>query len=274
MLYRGAMARRAIALALLVCAGADAAPWCSTGMSQPDFAEDSDQPSIDVILVQAPLFSSDPKIGQKLRWFGMFHTALVLSQQLPGVPPQNWTLELAAVTNVIASTLPRIVDEDLIWDNDARYCVTPGILWGREHWTQSYEVVTRLTARQGRKVFADFVLPLNASGHKRRPLYQLWRVASRSDPKTDFIKDLTCGDGVSWFLKHAQLLGAPLPSDFTFKSTKVDILADRIKPVNRSSPDEWSQVVDYFRGMQQEVQPNQTFVERLETLWGRYRSGI
>ena len=34
------------------------------------------------------------------------------------------------VTNVLGAVLPKIDNGTLSWNNDARYCVTPGVLWG------------------------------------------------------------------------------------------------------------------------------------------------
>lgn len=39
---------------------------------------------VDFLVVQAPLFSTNPRIGTKLRWLNLYHTALVVKQDLPG----------------------------------------------------------------------------------------------------------------------------------------------------------------------------------------------
>lgn len=41
-------------------------------------------PKVDFLVVQAPLFSTNPRIGTKLRWLNLYHTALVVKQDLPG----------------------------------------------------------------------------------------------------------------------------------------------------------------------------------------------
>ena len=49
---------------------------------------------VEFFVVQAPLFSTNPRIGTKLRWLNLYHTALVLQQQLPGRDPdQGWGVQ-------------------------------------------------------------------------------------------------------------------------------------------------------------------------------------
>lgn len=247
------------------------AGWCHDGISVPDLLDDGGMPSVEVIVVQAPLFSTNPKIGQKLRWVGLFHTALVFVQSVNG-NAKNWTLEFAAVTNVLGSTLPQLDEENrtLHWDNAARYCATEGILWGREHWTQMFEPVMRLTAAQVSQLFQGFVLPLNNTQRSAKPRYQLWEVVSR-DPTAHqpLVQDITCGDGTSWVLHHATtVLGAQLRSDFQLHYTSIVVPAEAVEPANVSDPEEWQKVFDYFREMVQVVRGKEAALARLfDVLW-------
>ena len=48
------------------------------------------------------------------------------------------------VTNVVGAVLPNIENDTLTWNNDARYCVTPGVLWGEARLTS---VTVRMSDR-------------------------------------------------------------------------------------------------------------------------------
>lgn len=93
--------------------------WCKNGIEMPHLLDDDGNLSVsqlqvlfssifqaglslscevELLVVQAPLFSTNPQIGQKLRWLDLFHTALVLKQQLPGKEPKNWTIEFDSVS--------------------------------------------------------------------------------------------------------------------------------------------------------------------------------
>ncbi|CAL1164894.1 unnamed protein product [Cladocopium goreaui] len=63
--------------------------WCNEGIKVPDFQDDGGNLSVEFFVVQAPLFSTNPHIGTKLRWLNLYHTALVLQQQLPGRDPEG-----------------------------------------------------------------------------------------------------------------------------------------------------------------------------------------
>ena len=43
---------------------------------------------------------------------------------------KNWTVEFDSVTNVLGAIKPQIEGDQVIWDHDARFCATEGVLWG------------------------------------------------------------------------------------------------------------------------------------------------
>lgn len=144
---------------------------------------------------------------------------------------------------MLGAILPHINGTSLSWSNDARYCVTSGILWGEAHWSQMpfgvwstiefrsrFEPVLHLDASRARRIFSDFIPSVNHTAHHEKPLYQLWRVESSTET---LVKDITCGDGVSastrflktkrssdsdWILDFAsrELHAAPLFEPFAF----------------------------------------------------------
>ncbi|CAJ1370415.1 unnamed protein product [Effrenium voratum] len=232
--------------------------WCATGTKLPDFTEDEGQASVELVYAQSPLFSTNPKIGTKLRWLNLYHTALVVVQKLPGVEPKNWTIEFDSVTNVAGAVLPNISGMNLTWNNDARYCVTEGILWGEAHWSKMFEVAVRLSAAQARQIFTEFIPSVNNTAHHTKPLYQLWRAQSRTDET--LVKDITCGDGVNWILHYAATVLQVKPvAGFELKFTSIVFRADRLDPVDSS---EWTEVVKYFQSLVQFMGPHQSELQR------------
>lgn len=233
-------------------------PFCTNGISAPDFVLDHGKPSVDVIVAQTPLFSTNPSFGQKLGLFGLYHTAIVLSQEYvacnngtSGCFPvrRNWTLEFDYTGgSIIKGIMPKILGNTLRWDNNARFCLTQGVLWGRGHWTKSFDTAMRITAEQANQTFQDFVYPVNSTSGG--PQYQLWRVVQErwfGQFRQTLVMDTTCSDGASWFLHHvATVLGVTPRPGFKLKGTVALVNADHISLVNRSDPREWHDVVQYY----------------------------
>ena len=233
--------------------------WCNTGIKVPDFSDDGGNASVDFLVVQAPLFSTNPRIGTKLRWLNLYHTALVVKQDLPGVASKNWTIEFDSVTNVLGAVLPSINGSTLSWNNDARFCITQGILWGEAHWSKMFDSVLRLNASSARKIFTDFIPSVNDTAHLSKPLYQLWRVISHSSET--LVKDITCGDGVNWILDYASRELHATPA-FELKYTSIVIRAERISSVRVNGAD-WPAVVKYFEGMSNVTEGKQSALRRV-----------
>eukprot|EP00439_Symbiodinium_sp_Y106_P039898 s2022_g4.t2 len=254
------------ALLLLPCsAQLPSKDWCATGIAVPDFAEDAGvTPTVNAYVVQ------------KLGLFDLYHTAMVFRQEIPGQEPRNWTVEFDSVTNVLGAVLPKIDNGTLSWNNDARYCVTPGVLWGEAHWSKMslgwhcicsrsyfilillqsvanftlFDLALQLTSVQATKIFTDLIPSVNRTAHQSRPLYQLWR-------------DITCGDGINWILHFASTrLQVPVEASFELKFTSILFHADRLNPVAVGS-EQWPDVVKYFEGMIQAMASHQTLLERL-----------
>jgi len=226
--------------------------WCANGAKIPDFAEDGGEPSISVIVAQAALFSNSPTMKRKLGLFGLFHTVLVFRQDAGGQVKSEryWTLEFDATTNVAGATLPHINGSQLTWHNDARFCLTQGILWGREHWHKSFEVVTHIHKDNATRLFERFLQPLNHTGNHTWPKYQLWHVVTRGSPQKSLIGDLTCGDGVNWALHYLrENMSIPLVPSFRLRYSRIQINAVSATPVNRQDAGEWQRIVEYFQGM-------------------------
>jgi len=202
---------------------------------------------VDIILAQAPLFSVNPAIGKKMGWIGMYHSAIILAQN-----ERFWTLEFAAVTNVLSTALPTIRGDELTWSNDARYCITEGILWGREHWSETYDVVMTVNSAHARRAISDFVGSINTTSHGSKPQYQMFKVVSDGlfEQKKTLIDDITCSQGIVWFLDYiARVLGVPPRKGFKLRLTSTEVHARSVELVNTTVEKEWADVVDYFKHM-------------------------
>jgi len=235
--------------------------WCATGIEarSADFGWDWGRPSVDIVVAQAPLFSSNPGIGQKLKWFNMYHTAVILQQdgRVIGGANRTLTIEFDSVTNVAGAALPgNITGDELIWSNDARFCITRGVLWGPEHWTKTFDAVARVTAHQAQRLLSDFVWHLNHTEHGAKPSYQLWKVVSGiSGQEQTLVPDITCGQGVAWVLNYATTkLGATLRTGFELRYTTTVLNVGHIEPVNVSDVSEWRSLVEFYKLQKQVTQ--------------------
>lgn len=241
--------------------------WCAEGQRRPTFADDSGVPSVDIFLAQAPLFSNLKSVGQKLKYLGLFHTALIFSQALPDGTRRNWTVEFAAVGNVLNSIVPKVMGNELHWNSDARYCATEGTLWGQDHWTHAFRNLTRVTGQQVDRLFTEFVLPLNKTDSTSKPFYQLWKVVNKHHPETVIVKDITCGDGAIWLLDYMfKHLAVPVPPGIHIETTQVKIPAAGVEVVDTSNPAEWANVIAYFLKFNELVAANRSAIHRASTL--------
>lgn len=224
---------------------------------------------MDVIVAQAPLFSTNPKFGQKLGWLGLYHTTLVLSQTNSSGNPQFWTLEFDYIRgNVLTSIIPDVIDGRMVWNKSARFCLSEGLLWGREHWTKTFKKVARLSAAEAQSMLNQFIVPLNSTASDMPPQYQLWRVVKPStfpwgDSKV-LIPDVTCADGVNWILHYlSKLAHVPLLPDFKLRGTSVFLSADRVLRVSQEDSAAWADMNEYFSTLKDLISANKTEIERL-----------
>lgn len=227
--------------------------FCTDGIAAPELASDGGIPSVDVILAQAPLFSTNPRVGDLGKYFNAFHSALVFAQG-QGEERHYWTLEFDFTGgNLLTGITPAINGTALAWSNDARFCLEDGIKWGLKHWDQTYEMVARVTADQLRRTFNEFVLARNRTEHGMPPQYQLWRVAEEDwlgHPGKVFIEDVTCNQGPIWIFDYMRnQLNITLEPNFTLRGTQVIVNARSVEEVNVSVPVQWQAVVEYYRTM-------------------------
>jgi hypothetical protein len=225
--------------------------FCTDGIAAPALASVGGTPSVDVILAQAPLFSTDPRIGDLGKYFNAFHSALVFAQG-QGEQRHYWTLEFDFTgANLLEGITPAINGTALAWSNDARFCLSDGIKWGLKHWDQTYETVARVTADQLRRTFNELVLAKNQTKHGMPPQYQLWRVAEQDwlgHVGKVFIEEVTCNEGPIWIFDYMQKeLSITLEPNFTFRGTQVIVNARSVEEVNVSDPVQWQSVVEYYR---------------------------
>jgi len=229
-------------------------PFCYNGVSWPP-QNMTDLPSadVDVIVAQAPLFSNVQLIGDKLGWWGMFHTALVFRQTSNGTT-RFWTLEFDAAHNVVDAVLPMIVNgtngsqPQLVWRSDARYCLTEDSkpLLGRWHWTKTYKVAAVVNKQQLHRTFQDVVWRFNGTEPGTGPQYQLWGyVPEVADMQ---IKDVMCADGVAWVLHYlaSNVAVEALAGLHDYRGTTLQSRAYSLEIVNMSDANESAAVVAYY----------------------------
>jgi hypothetical protein len=226
---------------------------------------------VDVIYAQAPLFSTNPKIGKKLEYLNLYHSSLLFAQG-NGSSRQYWTLEFDFTGgNLLKGVVPEIVDNGsssvLKWDTAARYCLTPKLLWGRHHWSKRFEVLMSLTPDQVMRAFDEFLFPLNSTQSLERPQYQLWRVAKvgiLGQVKEVLVNDVTCQDGAVWFLNHLTTVSKVKPFiNFRLKATATLVYASRIVPVNTRDPMQWKRVVEFYKTFSNMLQGNTSIFHKL-----------
>jgi hypothetical protein len=235
-----------------------------------DLADDGGSPSVDVIVAQAPLFSTSPTIGQKFKYLGIFHTTIVLAQTESNGESRYWTIEFDYTgDSILRSVVPDFSGEQMTWNKNARYCLSEGLLWGRGHWTKSFEIVARLTTVEAQHMLNAYVVPtLNSTSSGINPQYQLWRVTRPSllpwRHAEVLIHDVTCADGANWILHYlAKLAHVPLASKFKFKGSGTVLSVDRVERVSPEDRETWSDMVAYFRTLADMVAANKTLAERL-----------
>jgi len=260
----------ALLLLLLGVASAQNYAFCTDGISATNFV---DGEPIDVIVGQAPLFSTNPKIGQKFGLVNAYHSSLIFAQG-SGDARRFWTLEfdntagsfLNGIVPKIVSNTSAVGGVSFHWSNDARYCLSEGLKWGREHWSKRYDVITSITSDQAKSAF-KFVSAVNST----IPQYQLWHVTTTDffgRPKKMLVKDITCADGVVWFLHYLKTaLDVPVPSDFVLKATSVLWKARSIAPVNINDPVQLNKMWTFYRNLEDLTSGGKSIPGRLRDLW-------
>lgn len=266
------MALRSAAL-LLAVGVAQADPgfdyaFCHHGIGPK--ADFSDEP-VEVIFAQAPLFSTNPKIGDKGKYFNLYHTAIVLAQGADKTR-RYWTLEFDFTGgSILSSIVPEFKLDifkpghlDMVWHNDARYCLEHGLKWGMKHWSKRFEVVTTISASQAAQTFTDFVGGVNKTEPDTKPAYQLWRVAKKWPDSEVLVQDMTCADGALWFFHHlATVHNATLPPSFEFHATATIINAETVVPVNMKDGKAVDKMAVYFKIMKDFIAAKKPMWERL-----------
>lgn len=263
MLFSARLHTFLLALSYVDSAGA----FCPDGMSLPDF---NTAHAVEVIVAQAPLFSLNPAVGQKLSMINLFHTSLVFAQG-SGFSRKYWTMEFGFTKDSDFEVMaPQVVPNSsavdgtsLVWDQDSKYCLTPGLLHGRKHWTTKLEVVTTISVDQVVSAFDNFVKPLNSTQHGDKPQYHNFRVAKAGfwdgDITNTFIKDLTCNHGVQWFIHHiVTALGANIPPNFKLKGTIAVVSVNNVTLVDTTNAREWRRVVNFYRRFRELINSNKS----------------
>lgn len=248
--------------------------FCTDGIAQANFDEHE---SIDVIVAQAPLFSTNRKVGKLFGLIQSYHSSLLFAQG-SGTSRRYWTLEF---DNTAPSFLDGVVPTfesngsahgrvSFLWHNDARYCLSGGLKWGLDHWSQRFDIVTSISADQAKHAFKDFLSVVNVTQQGVRPQYQLWRVATADlvgRIKKTLIADTTCNDGVVWFLHYLKSeLHATFADDFVFKGTIVLFKAKRVEKVNIEDPAQLEEMLVYWRRLRDMTSAHKPLLGRLSDL--------
>lgn len=242
-------------------------PFCTTGVPKANFKADE---SVEVIYAQAPLFSSNPSIGDKGKYLDLYHTCIILSQGA-GASRRYWTLEFDFTGgSILSSIAPKFELNisapgglNMIWHNDARFCLTEGILWGEKHWSKRFDVVFTISAEQATQTFDKFVADVNNTEVDTQPQYQLWRVAKKWPDQEMLIQDITCADGAIWFLHHlVSVHNAIPPPDFEVRGTATILNAESVTPVNMNDWKAVDKMALYFKTMGDMISSNNRSIVR------------
>lgn len=186
----------------------------------------------------------------------MFHTALLLSQgnNTSEAPLRYWTIEFDFTgDSVIDGTMPHIDGSTLTWHTDVRYCLTEGIYWGRDHWTETFETVFKITAQQAQNTL-QYMSRVNATGRSGPPTpqYQLWRVEHTTWTHPfggkALVEDQTCATGIVWLLNYIrnELHVNFEKENFRIRGSQAIVGANRLQLVDPSNAAQWEDVVDYY----------------------------
>lgn len=244
-------------------------PFCLDGISSAEFANNE---PVEVIIAQAPLFSTNPAIGDKLKYLNLYHSTIIFAQG--SSKRRYWTLEFDYTGgNVLKAIVPQMVPNasapggvSMIWNNDARFCLSNGLKWGREHWSKTYESVTNISAVKAQSAFKSFISTANGTARGMQPQYQLWRVAHTGllgHVKQTFVEDITCNNGAIWFLHHLSTVeGAALRAEFAFRGTATILKAHRVEEVSPDDPKKAEAMVHYFQTLSDMVVSNKSMAHK------------
>jgi len=199
------------------------------------------------------LFFSANNGSEALGKLGLFHTALIFKQG-----NQTWTLEF---DNAATSTGPpgagyypeisHLVGgkAKLEWKyNAARWCLTNGLMWGRDHWKKTFDEIATITPKIFEGIFTDVIAPINSSVPSDGPFYNIWHVRNETVREVDVVQDITCGNGAIWVRDYLLSKGVVVKPGQ--KVTRVHVTvqdATRVGPLD----DEWDSVVKFYSDLSQ-----------------------
>jgi len=239
--------------------------WCG-GVYWEDVLPKLSNTSMEVYWAQAPLFSSNPNIGDLLGKFNLYHTAIVFEQD----NETAWSLEFDITaqnkphSKFTAGFLPDIVGDALIWDNDAKWCLTEGVLLTRDHWQKQYEKIADIEAETFRKLVDEFVPSLNGTNHKNSTgkalAYNMYQVHNPLGKAIS--QDVTCANGAMWIREFLVNEGVNV-TDIDWRVTRTFI--GTIEPTEVVWEDEleWTMMLRYFRGQAELINGNATVAEKI-----------
>jgi hypothetical protein len=243
------MSRFALPLSWIFAVDANLPHWCN-GTTPLAVGENDD---IDVIWAQAALFSANNG-SQALGKLGMFHTALIFQQA-----DRTWTLEFdnAANNNPFAppgaSYYPEFSEDQdtnstkMEWKwNAARWCLTDDLMWGQDHWKQSFKTIATITPKMFHGIFEDVIYPTNSSDPMAPPFYNVWHVKNETVRHVDVVQDVSCGNGAVWVRDYLMSKGVDVVPHLNVTRIHVTVQdASRVGPLD----DEWGTVVDFYKKM-------------------------
>jgi len=243
------MSRFLVPLLSILEAGANLPFWCNG--TTPYAVSDSED--IDVIWAQAALFSANNG-SQVLGKLGMFHTALIFQQG-----GRSWTLEFdnAANNNPIAppgaSYYPEFLTDVetngtlLEWKyNAARWCLTDDLMWGRDHWKQTFLKIATIKPTMFHSIFEDVIYPTNSSDPMAPPFYNVWHVRNETVREVDVVQDISCGNGAVWVRDYLMSKGVDVVPGLNV--TRIQITVQDAVRVSRHD-DEWGDVLNFYSNL-------------------------
>jgi len=222
---------------LFACCSGSAIAFCDDGISIPDVGTSD----VAVIWAQAPLFSTNPQINQTGKYLNLYHTALVFQQG-----SQYWTLEFdSTASDLSKAVIPEVTaNGELIWDNDARWCLREGIYNGRNHWTTHFDSVATISPEQTLRIFYEHIPQFNSTVPGAFPQYQFWRVEHVTEG--DLLLDDTTCSHVFRVLEYLRDVHQVKLKDMDYKVTRVTLPTLGSDVVDMSDSKQKAEVVDFY----------------------------
>jgi len=212
--------------------------FCYDGIDLPVFKDTS---NVTVIWAQAPLFSTNPMIGNTTKRLNLYHSCIIFRQNVStpsGMVSKFWTLEydFGTTNGMFDAIIPRF-DKGMAFNSPARWCLREGIYHGRDHWKKNFVDVASISPDTFTHIIRDYIPQFNSSDPSAWPQYQIFQVKDVFGKV--IIDDNTCTDSFRVIQYIRDDLKLPVKK-MVFKATRIkmkvlDMVGERTFAHNKHS---------------------------------------